>query len=263
MDWLQALILGLLQGLAEFLPISSSGHLEIGHKLLGVRAEENLSFTVLVHGATVLSTIVIFYKEIGKLITGLFCFHWNDETKYILKIALSMIPVLVIGLLFEDQIESLFTGSLILVGAMLLVTAGLLAFTHFARDQGRKIHYLDAILIGIAQAVAVLPGISRSGATISTALLLGNMKKDAARFSFLMVLLPIIGANTLKLMDKDGGFARSAEPLPLVVGFLAAFISGLLACRWMLSIVQKGKLTWFALYCFIIGSIAIISALIT
>lgn len=261
MDWLQALILGLLQGLAEFLPISSSGHLEIGHKLLGVETEENLSFTVLVHGATVLSTIVVFYKEIGQLITGLFRFRWNEETRYVLKILISMIPVLAIGLFFEEQIEALFTGSLILVGAMLLVTAVLLAFTHYAKGTGRKINYLDAIIIGLAQAVAVLPGISRSGATISTALLLGNIKKEAARFSFLMVLIPIIGANTLKLMDTESGFGHSADPLPLIIGFLAAFISGLLACRWMLKIVQRGKLTWFALYCFIIGCIAIVAGL--
>lgn len=258
MNWFEALLLGLVQGLTEFLPVSSSGHLELGKVLLGVNAERSIVFTVVVHGATVLSTLVVFYKDIFRLIQGLFAFKWNDETKYILRIFISMIPVAIIGFFFKDQVESLFTGNLVLVGSMLLITATMLLFTHFRKSNTRNISFLDSFIIGIAQAIAVIPGISRSGSTISTGLLLGNKKADIAQFSFLMVLIPIIGANFKDLMggemSGDGGIA----PLSLLVGFLAAFISGLLACKWMIGIVKKGKLIFFSVYCYIIGLTAIL-----
>jgi undecaprenyl-diphosphatase len=259
MNIFEALILGLLQGLTEFLPISSSGHLELGQKLFGLSGENNLTFTVVVHGATVLSTIVVFFKEIWQLLKGSFELKWNEPTQYLLKIALSMIPVLIIGLLYEEQIEQLFSGNMVLVGSMLLVTAGLLAFTWFKRDNQKEIGWLQAFIIGVAQAIAVIPGISRSGATISTGLLLGVKKEYVAKFSFLMVLVPVIGANILKIKDFSG-MESEVSVLVLLTGFIAAFISGLLACSWMINIVKKGKLIWFAVYCFVIGLTTIILA---
>jgi len=252
MNWLEALLLGLLQGLTEFLPVSSSGHLELGKVALGVNAEHSLMFTLLVHGATVLSTIVVFYKDIFKLIKGIFAFKWNEETRYVAKIFFSMIPVAVVGLFFKDEVESFFTGNLVLVGSMLLVTATMLLLTHFKNFNNRNITFLDSLIIGVAQAFAVLPGISRSGSTISIGLMLGNKRANIARFSFLMVLLPIIGANFKDLLDGDvtGN------------GFLAAFISGLLACRWMIGIVKKGKLIYFSIYCYMVGATAIIAGLV-
>lgn len=259
MNWIEAIILGIVQGLTEFLPVSSSGHLEIGKVLLGVNAEKSLIFTVVVHGATVLSTIVVFWKDILSLLKGLFKFTWNDETKYIAKIAISMIPVLILGFTFAEEIEMMFTGNMLLVGSMLIVTAVLLTFSNYAKQREKAISYGDSFVIGIAQAIAVIPGISRSGSTISTGLLLKNKKDGIAKFSFLMVLVPIIGANLKDLMDGKLSDESSINVTALVVGFLAAFISGLLACKWMVGIVKKGKLIYFAIYCFIVGCVAITS----
>ncbi len=261
MSWLEALILGLVQGLTEFLPVSSSGHLELGKYLLGINAEKSLIFTIVVHGATVLSTIVIFWKDLWILIKGLFQFKRNDETLYILKLIVSMIPVLIVGLFFIDEVEQFFTGNIVFVGSMLLITSALLASTMFVKSNFRNIRFLDAFIIGVAQAFAVLPGISRSGATISTGLIIGNKKELITKFSFLMVLVPIIGANAKGILDGDISTGTSIGVLPLVVGFLAAFLSGLFACKWMIKIVNKGKLIYFAIYTFIIGTIAIIVGL--
>jgi undecaprenyl-diphosphatase len=262
MDWLEALILGIIQGLTEFLPVSSSGHLELGKAILGVNAEKSLAFTVVVHGATVLSTIVVFYKDIWQLIKGLFAFRWNEETQYVVKIFISMIPVIILGMFFKEEVESFFTGNVLFVGSMLLITAFLLASTYLIKQNEKKISYSNSLIIGIAQAFAVLPGVSRSGATISTGLLLGNRKANVARFSFLMVLIPILGANFKDIYDGGLGAENGIGAFPLLIGFLAAFISGLLACRWMIGIVKKGRLIYFAIYCFIIGSIAIIYSLV-
>jgi len=258
MHWLEALILGLVQGLSEFLPISSSGHLEIGKEVLNVTAKNNITFTVVVHGATVLSTIIVFWKDIVGIFKGLFEFKWNESTQYSLKIIISLIPVLIVGLFFADEVESFFGGKILFVGWMLLITAALLAFTYYAKPRAKSISYRDSFIIGVVQAIAVLPGISRSGSTIATGLLLGNQKEGVAKFSFLMVLVPIIGGNLKEMLA--GGVAGESPigTLPLIVGFLAAFISGLLACKWMVSIVKKGKLIYFALYCFIVGGIAIV-----
>lgn len=260
MTTLEALILGIIQGLAEFLPVSSSGHLEIGKVLLGAETSESMMFTIVVHGATVLSTLVIFRKEILQLIIGLFQFKWNEETKYVAKIIVSMIPVLVVGLLFEEQLETMFTGNLVLVGSMLLYTAVLLGFTYFKKNGRKTISFLDALIIGIAQAIAVVPGISRSGSTIATGLLLGNKREEISKFSFLMVLAPIIGANLLSLKDADFSTDAGMSVLSLIVGFIAAFVVGMIACRLMIKIVNKGKLIWFAVYCAIVGIIAIVFA---
>lgn len=258
MNWLEALLLGLIQGLTEFLPVSSSGHLELGKHFLQIESEQSLSFTVAVHGATVLSTIVVFWKEIRDLFLGFVTFKWNDENKYIVKILVSVIPVGVLGLFFEDEIKQFFTGNIVFVGAMLLVTATLLSLTYFSKSKGKNISYLSAFIIGIAQALAVLPGISRSGATIATGIMLGNNKKEIAQFSFLMVLIPVIGANIKDILS--GGFSGDSGigVIPIVVGFIAAFVSGLLACKWMINIVKKGKLITFAIYCTIIGFLAIL-----
>lgn len=260
MNTLEALILGIIQGLSEFLPISSSGHLEIGKVILGTNVSESMIFTVMVHGATVLSTLVIFRKEIWQLILGLIKFEWNEETKYVAKIAVSMIPVLIVGLFFEEQVEALFSGNLVFVGSMLLVTACLLGFTFFKKSGNKTIGFIDAFIIGLAQAVATLPGISRSGSTIATGLLLGNKREEISKFSFLMVLAPIIGANLLSLKDADFSSESSISAMALLVGFIAAFVVGLLACRWMIKIVNKGKLIWFAAYCAVVGIVAIIFA---
>lgn len=262
MSWLEALILGIVQGLTEFLPVSSSGHLEIGKAILGVNAEKSLIFTVVVHGATVLSTVVVFYKDILNLLKGLFAFKWNEETAYILKIFVSMIPVIILGLFFKDEIEGFYTGNVMFVGLMLIITSLLLLSTYMVRKNERKINFSNSLLMGLAQAFAVLPGISRSGATIATGLLLGNKKANVARFSFLMVLIPIIGANVKDIYDGSAGAVNGIGLLPLGVGFLAAFLSGLLACKWMIGIVKKGKLLYFAIYCFLIGSVAIIYTIV-
>jgi undecaprenyl-diphosphatase len=227
---------------------------------LGIEGESNLLFAIVVHGATVLSTIVIFYKDIISLIKGIFLFKWNEETKYALKIILSMIPVGVVGLLFKDKIEALFSGNLTFVGSMLLVTAAVLAFTYFAKSKKREVSFIDSVVIGIAQVLAIIPGISRSGSTIATALLLGVEREKAARFSFLMVLLPIIGANLADVVGGDMAVESGIGTLPLIAGFIAAFISGLLACKLMINLVKKGKLIYFAAYCAVIGIIAISAA---
>ena len=251
------MILGIIQGLTEFLPVSSSGHLEIGKVILGVEMKENITFTIVVHGATVCSTIVVFYKEIGNLLKGVFTFSWNSSKSYVFKLLFSCIPVLIVALMFEEKVEALFTGDLKLVGFMLIITALLLAFTFFARPKSKEISLMHSFIIGIAQAIAVIPGISRSGSTISTGLLLGNDREEVARFSFLMVLIPILGKNLLDLFSNRMGNEPS-QTIPLIVGFLAAFFSGWIACKLMISIVKKSKLIYFAAYCFIIGMISLI-----
>jgi len=261
MTWFEALILGLIQGLTEFLPVSSSGHLEIGKVLLNVEVKESLTFTVIVHFATVLSTITVFSKEIKKLFAGLFQFKWNEETKYISKILVSMIPVLFIGLMFRDEVESLFSGNLLLVGSALLLTALLLISTQLVKPGKKKIPFLDALLMGIAQAIATVPGISRSGATIATGLLLKNERSNVAKFSFLMVLIPVIGAALLDFLSMSSSPSETGVATgSLIIGFLAAYLSGYLACTWMINLVKKGKLYWFAIYCAIVGIISIIFA---
>jgi len=257
MNTWEAILLGIIQGLTEFLPISSSGHLELGNIILGLE-ESSLSFAIVVHGATVLSTIVILFNEIARLFKGIFPLKWNESNKYILKLLVSTIPVIFVGFLLEEKIEGLFSGNLIFVGSMLLITAFLLLFTYWARPKSKKISFFDALIIGVAQAFAVIPGISRSGSTIATGLILGNKKEDVAKFSFLMVLIPIIGANLLDLISGDFGKNPGISAEVLIAGFIAAFITGLFACKWMLNLVKKGKLYYFAIYCAIIGSIAII-----
>mgnify|MGYP003623389513 CR=1 FL=1 len=264
MDWLEALILGIVQGLTEFLPVSSSGHLLLGKEILGINTEAGgTTFEVVVHAATVLSTIFVFRKDLALLLGGFFKFKYNDETQYLLKIAVSMIPVMIVGFFFKDTVKLLFGQGPLLIGCMLLVTASLLLLTHFKKSGTRKIGYRDAFIIGLAQAVAVFPGLSRSGSTISTGLLLGNDKSEVARFSFLMVLIPILGEAFLELIG--GEFSPAASNIPttsLIIGFLAAFIAGLFACKVMISIVKRMKLYWFALYCGIVGVIAIIYSLV-
>ena len=261
MTWFEALLLGLIQGLTEFLPVSSSGHLEIGKVLLNIDVQESLSFTVLVHFATVLSTITVFFQDIKKLFAGLFQFKWNEETRYVSRILVSMIPVLIVGVLFREEVESLFTGNLVLVGSALLFTALLLISTQLVKPGKKKIPFLDALLMGIAQALATIPGISRSGATISTGLLLKNGRSEVAQFSFLMVLLPIIGAAILDILSMSSSSAEAGiSASSLVIGFLAAYLSGYMACRWMINLVKKGNLYWFAIYCALVGVISIIFA---
>ncbi len=263
MEWFEALILGIVQGLTEYLPVSSSGHLAIGANLFGLNGEENLTFTVAVHIATVLSTIVILWREIVWLFTDLFKFRWNEGTKYVVNILISMIPVGIVGLCFKDKVEAIFGSGLLVVGICLLVTATLLAFSYWAKPRQREnISPLHAFIIGIAQALAVLPGLSRSGSTIATGLLLGNKKERLAQFSFLMVIPPILGEALLDVKDMaEMGVSQAMAglpPLSLLVGFLAAFVSGCIACKWMINIVKRGKLIWFALYCAVVGLATII-----
>ena len=265
MDWLQALILGIIQGLTEYLPVSSSGHLAIGSYLFGLQDSDNLMFTVLVHVATVLSTFVILWSEIDWILKGLFKFKMNDETKYFINILISMIPVGIVGVFFKDYVEEVFGSGLLIVGIMLLVTAALLTFSYYAKPRIKQnISWKDALIIGIAQACAVMPGLSRSGSTIATGLLLGNKKESLAQFSFLMVIPPILGEallDVMKMMKGEDVFG-SISTLPLMVGFLAAFISGCIACKWMISIVKRGKLIYFGIYCAIVGAVTIICSLI-
>lgn len=257
MDWIEALVLGLIQGLTEFLPVSSSGHLEIAKHIFGVDHETNFYFTVVVHGATVLSTIVVFWSEIVALLKGFFKFRMNEETDYILKIVVSMVPVAIVGLFFKDSVEGLFDGNMLFIGLMLLVTATLLGIAHFIRKGTREINYLDALIIGLAQAVATIPGISRSGATIATGLMIGTNKESLAKFSFLMVLVPVIGANLLELVSGPV-ISENISWGVLLVGFVSAFLSGFLACKWMIELVKKSKLIWFSVYCVIIGLVTIL-----
>lgn len=261
MNWIQALILGIVQGLTEFLPVSSSGHLEIGKALLNIDMEQNLTFTVVVHGATVLSTVVVFFSEILKLFKEGLSIKYNESTAYILKILLSMVPVLLVGIFLEEKVSALFDGNIKFVGAMLIVTAILLGLTRFIKKTGTKsIPFRDAFLIGCMQAVAVLPGLSRSGSTIASGILLGNKPEEVARFSFLMVLIPIIGANLLEIFRGDVTQAGDTSVSILFIGFMAAFITGILACKWMINLVKKGNLTYFSLYCLLLGISAIIFA---
>ncbi len=263
MSWIQALILGIVQGLTEFLPVSSSGHLEIASTLLGLNSSNNLLFAVVVHLATAMSTIVVYRKDIKNLALGLLSFKANESWNFTLKIILSMIPVAVIGLLWQDEIESFFSGNLILVGSMLVITAILLTVSHNMKRQSGEVTFFKALIIGFSQAVAVIPGISRSGATISIALILGVKRENAARFSFLMVLIPIIGAAILKLKDYfDAIITVGISGSSLLVGFLGAFLSGYFACRLMVKLVTKGRLIFFAIYCALVGIIAIVSQLI-
>lgn len=260
MDWLQALILGLVQGLTEYLPVSSSGHLAIGSYLFGIEGEENLAFTVAVHVATVLSTLVILWKEIDWIFRGLFKMQLNDETRYVINIIISMIPVGIVGVFFKDAVENIFGSGLLIVGCMLLLTAILLTFSYYAKPrQKEKISLRDAFIIGIAQACAVMPGLSRSGSTIATGLLLGNKKEKLAQFSFLMVIPPILGEALLDILKAVKGeeLFGGIDTMPLIIGFLAAFISGCLACQWMINVVKKGKLIYFGIYCAIVGAITI------
>ena len=258
MEVLDAIILGIVQGLTEFLPVSSSGHLELGKAILGDQSipEESLLFTVVLHFATALSTIVVFRKEVLEIIQGLFQFKWNEQTIFSLKIVISMIPATLVGLFFEEQLELLFGGMVQLVGFMLIVTALLLYFADRAKDTNNQVTYWNSFIIGIAQAIAILPGISRSGATISTSVLLGVDKNRAARFSFLMVV-PLIFGKILK--DIIGGELNFQDDgvLPMSAGFIAAFIAGLAACTWMIQLVRRSKLTYFAIYCLLVGLVAI------
>lgn len=265
MDWIEALLLGLVQGLTEYLPVSSSGHLAIGSYLFGVEGEDNLAFTVAVHVATVLSTLVVLWKEIGWIFRGLFKCELNEETKYVINIVVSMIPVGIVGVFFKDYVEDVFGSGLLIVGCMLLVTAALLTFSYYAKPrQKEKISVKDAFIIGLAQACAVMPGLSRSGSTIATGLILGNKKESLAQFSFLMVIPPILGEALLDMLKAAKGEAvmGGIETLPLVVGFIAAFVSGCLACKWMINIVKKGKLVYFGIYCAIAGVITILSSML-
>ncbi len=258
METLDAIILGIIQGLTEFLPVSSSGHLELGKAILGDNSvpEESLLFTVVLHFATALSTIVVFRKDIWEILSGLFQFKWNDEMRFSLKIILSMIPAVIVGLFFEEQLESFFGGNIKLVGAMLIVTAVLLYFADKAKDTDKKVSFSNAFVVGISQAIAMLPGISRSGATISTSVLLGVDKTKAARFSFLMVVPLIFGKIAKDVFSGDLTFSGENN-IAMGAGFIAAFIAGLAACTWMIQLVKKSKLTYFAIYCLIVGCIAL------
>lgn len=265
MDWIEALILGIIQGLTEYLPVSSSGHLAIGANLFGIEGSENLAFTILVHVATVMSTLFILWREIVWLVNGVLKFKMNDEMRYFINILVSMIPVGIVGVFFKDYVEEIFGSGLLIVGIMLLVTAALLTFSYYARPrQKEKISMKDAFIIGIAQACAVMPGLSRSGSTIATGLLLGNKKEKLAQFSFLMVIPPILGEALLDTMKAARGVDVFGDigVVPLVVGFVAAFISGCLACKWMIDIVKKGKLIYFGIYCAIVGVVTIVCSML-
>lgn len=271
MTWFEALILGLIQGLTEFLPVSSSGHLEIGHAILGTATEENLIFTVVLHVATVLSTLLVLWHEVAQLFKGTFTTtKWNAEKDYVAKILVSCIPVFIVGMFFKEEVENFFGNGLLLVGICLLITSTLLFLSEYLTKQrmrkqtegaevGHEVTYKDAFIIGIAQAIAVLPGLSRSGSTISTGLLCGVKKSAMAQFSFLMVLIPVLGEALLDTLDLlKGELVVELGWLPMVVGFLAAFASGAAACKWMIGIVRRQKLTYFAIYCLAAGALAII-----
>lgn len=272
MSWLQAVVLGIVQGLTEFLPVSSSGHLTILSHFFGLEGESNLTMIVILHVATVLSTLVVLWKEIVWIFKDLFARQsWksysglNEGTRYAINILISMIPVGIVGVFFKDAVEEIFGSGLLIVGIMLLVTATLLAFSYFAKPrQKEEISPLNAFIIGLGQAVAVLPGLSRSGTTIATGLLLGNKKEKMAQFSFLMVIPPVLGEALLDVIDIAGqGFSTAMSglsPVALVAGFIAAFVTGCAACKWMISIVKRGKLIWFAVYCLIVGVLAIVSS---
>jgi len=258
MTIIESIVLGVIQGLTEFLPVSSSGHLEIAKTILGDTSvpEESLTFTVVLHFATALSTLIIFRKEVLEILGGLFQFKWNNSMKFSLKIVASMIPAVIIGLLFEEQLEAFFGGKILLVGCMLLVTAILLLLADRAKNTDKDVSFTTAVIIGISQAIAMLPGISRSGATISTSVLLGVDRTKAARFSFLMVVPLIFGKVAKDILEGEISFSGD-EFASLSMGFLAAFVSGLFACTWMIALVKRSKLTYFSVYCAIVGLIAI------
>ena len=262
MGFWEALILGIIQGLTEFLPVSSSGHLELGKVLLGDESlpEESLLFTVVVHAATALSTVVVFRKDILEILKGLLQFKWNEESQFSVKIIVSMMPAAVIGVLFNDQIEALFNRQILLVGVMLVLTGLLLFLADRAKKTEKQVGFGQAQIIGISQAIAILPGISRSGATISTSVLLGIDREKAARFSFLMVVPLILGKIAKDLLDGNIS-SELTNVMPLAVGFTAAFISGLVACTWMISLVKKSQLRYFSYYCFVVGFGAILATL--
>ncbi|HDZ05192.1 hypothetical protein LCGC14_0082570 [marine sediment metagenome] len=259
MDTLDAIILGIIQGLTEFLPVSSSGHLELGKAILGDDSvqEESLLFTVVLHFATALSTIVVFRKDIWEILSGLFQFKWNEESQFSAKIIISMLPAVFVGLFFEEQLEAFFGGNIRFVGFMLIITAVLLFFADKAKDTDKKVSFKNAFIVGISQAIAMLPGISRSGATISTSVLLGVDKSKAARFSFLMVVPLIFGKIAKDIMSGDLNF-DGENNIAMGAGFIAAFLAGLAACTWMIKLVRKSKLSYFAIYCLVVGLIAII-----
>lgn len=264
MEILEAIILGIIQGLTEFLPVSSSGHLELAKAILGDTSvpEESLTFTVVLHFATALSTLVIFRKEVIEILKGLLQFKWNEEFQFSLKIVISMIPAVIIGLLFEEQLASLFGGQILFVGFMLLITALLLLLADKAKNTNKDVSFNNSLLIGISQAIAMLPGISRSGATISTSVLLGIDRTKAARFSFLMVVPLIFGKIAKDVLGGDISF-QSTEIVPIAAGFIAAFVAGLLACKWMIALVKNSKLFYFSIYCAIVGVIAIVYTLLS
>lgn len=252
MNLLEAIILGLIQGLTEFLPVSSSGHLELGKYLFGIDHESNFYFSVAVHGATVLSTIFVLWKELLGLFRGVMKFTMNEETKYALKLLISMIPVGIVGLFMRDTVKEYFTGNMTMLGSFFLITALLLFMTRVIKPKERDLTYIDSFIIGIAQAFAVLPAVSRSGATIATGMMLGNRKSEIARFSFLMVLVPVIGANILEI--GSGDLLNEGTSFAVIsAGFITAFISGYIACRWMINLVRRGNLAWFGLYCVAAG----------
>ncbi|MFP4065059.1 MAG: undecaprenyl-diphosphate phosphatase [Bacteroidales bacterium] len=259
MSWFEALILGLLQGLTEFLPVSSSGHLELSGVLFGLEDPQDFfTFNIIVHGATFLSVVVVFWRDIVRLIMNFIRFRWNPEMKFILLLMASAIPTAIVGLLFEEQIARIFEGRVVFVGFMLLITATLLILTRYVPKNKKDVTLKSALVIGLAQTLAVLPGISRSGATISTALYFGIERGQAVRFSFLMVLIPIFGANFLKLLQvSEEAGTGNLDAAPMIIGAVTAFIAGVIACRWMLSIVRHGKIEYFAIYCLAIGLAAI------
>lgn len=263
MEVIDAILIGIVQGLTEFLPVSSSGHIELSKEILGVTVpgENNMALTVILHAATALSTVVIFYKEILQIIKGLLQFKWNDDFKFSLNIVISMIPAAAIGLLFEDEIDAFFTGQVLLVGLMLIVTGILLFLADKAKNTLKSVGVPEAIIIGISQAIAILPGISRSGATIGTSVLLGVDRTKAAKFSFLMVVPLILGKMAKDVLSGDLKFEAS-ETTALTLGFVTAFVTGLIACKWMISLVRKSKLKYFAYYCFVVGAIVIVHAAI-
>jgi len=257
---LHAILLGIIQGLTEFLPVSSSGHLEIMKVILGNNqvASKSELMTVVLHFATALSTIVIFRYEITNIFKGIFLNKKKDDFLFSVKIILSMIPAVLIGLIFEDEMESLFNNKISFVGLMLILTGAILFLADKAKTTNKKVNFMDAIIIGLSQAIAIIPGISRSGATISTAVLLGIDKEKAAKFSFLMVVPLIFGKIFKELIDGGGEIFAKDEFLALSAGFIAAFITGIFACKWMIKIVKNSKLKYFSIYCFIIGLSAII-----
>lgn len=264
MSIIEAIILGIIQGLTEFLPVSSSGHLEIGKAILGDKSlpEESLMFTVVVHFATALSTIVVYRKDIAELLGGIFKFKWNEESQFAAKIILSMLPAVFIGLVFEKEIEALFSGQLLLVGGMLAITGLLLLLADKAKKTDKQVSFVNAFIIGISQAIAILPGISRSGATISTSVLLGIDRAKAARFSFLMVVPLILGKMAKDILGGELSFSSNQSTV-LLVGFIAAFAAGIIACKLMISLVKRSKLLYFSIYCFVVSFAAIMYTILS